>query len=106
MVSIAMVFKRLSKINIKVITPINHNRHKNSMIRQSEFLEITCNWLKAREKKLRVQGAIAFGVASHQLKKLTRYFFSQSLSEELQSRYYFRQSFESCFNKLTSGIAR
>ena len=34
---------------------------------QSEFLAITCNLLKAREKS-RVQGAIGFGFASHWLK--------------------------------------
>ena len=34
---------------------------------QSQFLAITCNSLKAREKS-RVQGAIAFGFASHWLK--------------------------------------
>ena len=34
---------------------------------QSEFLAITCNLFKAREK-LRVQGAIGFGLASHWLK--------------------------------------
>jgi len=31
---------------------------------QSEFLEITCNLLEAREKP-RVHGAIGFGFASH-----------------------------------------
>ena len=35
---------------------------------QSEFLAITCNLLKAREKS-RVQGAVCFGFASHWLKK-------------------------------------
>ena len=34
---------------------------------QSEFLEITCNLLKAREKS-RVHGAIGFGFACHWLK--------------------------------------
>ena len=34
---------------------------------QSQFLAISCNSLKAREKS-RVQGAIAFGFASHWLK--------------------------------------
>ena len=38
----------------------------NSEIKQSEFLTITCNLLKAREK-LGVQGAIGFGVVSHWL---------------------------------------
>ena len=35
---------------------------------QSEFLLITCYFLKAREKS-RLQGAIAFGFATHWLKK-------------------------------------
>ena len=39
----------------------------DSAMNQSQFLEITCNLLKAREKS-RVHGAIAFGFASHWLK--------------------------------------
>ena len=39
----------------------------DSAINQSQFLAITCSSLKAREKS-RVQGAIAFGFASHWLK--------------------------------------
>ena len=41
----------------------------NSAMNQSQFLEITCNSLEAREKS-RVQGAIGFGFgfASHWLK--------------------------------------
>ena len=39
----------------------------DSATNQSQFLEITCNTLKAREKS-RVHGAIAFGFASHWLK--------------------------------------
>ena len=38
-----------------------------SATNQSQFLEITCNTLKTREKS-RVHGAIAFGFASHWLK--------------------------------------
>ena len=38
-----------------------------SAINQSQFLAITCNSQKARENS-RVQGAIAFGFASHWLK--------------------------------------
>ena len=37
------------------------------MMNQSQFLEITCNSLKAREKS-RVHGAIGFGFASPGLK--------------------------------------
>ena len=36
----------------------------DSATSQSQFLEITCNSLKAREKS-RVHGAIGFGFASH-----------------------------------------
>jgi len=36
-------------------------------VKQSEFLEITCNLLKVREK-LRVQGTIGFGFTSNWLK--------------------------------------
>ena len=39
----------------------------NSAMNQSQFLAITCNSLKAREKS-RVRGAIGFGFASHWLK--------------------------------------
>ena len=42
-------------------------RGADSAMNQSQFLAITCNSLKAREKS-RVQGAIAFGFASHWLK--------------------------------------
>ena len=38
-----------------------------SAVNQSQFLAITCNWLKAREKS-RVHGAIGFAFASHWLK--------------------------------------
>ena len=38
-----------------------------SKMNQSQFLAITCNSLKAREKS-RVHGAIGFGFASHWLK--------------------------------------
>ena len=39
----------------------------------NQFLAITCNSLKAREKS-RVQGAIAFGFASHWLKNWRKSF--------------------------------
>ena len=39
----------------------------DSVTNQSQFLEITCNTLKAREKS-HVHGAIGFGFASHWLK--------------------------------------
>ena len=45
----------------------------DSAMNQSQFLAITCNSLKAREKS-RVQGAIAFGFASHWLKSLRESF--------------------------------
>ena len=38
----------------------------NSAVNQSEFIAITCNSLKAREKS-RVHGAIGVGFASHRL---------------------------------------
>ena len=41
----------------------------NSAMDQSQFLAITCNLPKAREKA-RVQGAIGFGFASNWLRKL------------------------------------
>ena len=50
----------------------------DSAMSQSQFLAITCNSLKAREKS-RVQGAIAFGFASHWLKNGAS-LLSQSLS--------------------------
>ena len=45
----------------------------DSAMNQSQFLAITCNSLKAREK-WRVHGAIGFGFASHWFKKLARVF--------------------------------
>ena len=54
---------------------------------QSQFLAINCNSPEAREKS-RVHGAIGFGFASRWLKNS-------------QSRNYFRQSFENCYNFLT-----
>ena len=45
----------------------------NSAVNQLQFLAITCNSLKAREKS-RVHGAIGFGFACHWLKKLARVF--------------------------------
>ena len=58
-------FKRLSK------RPITTGADR--AINQSEFLEITSNLLKAREKS-RVQGAIGFGFASHWLKNRRKIF--------------------------------
>ena len=51
------------KTKTKAITLTDHDRAMN----QSQFLAITCNLLKAREKS-RVHGAIGFGFASHWLK--------------------------------------
>ena len=59
----------------------------NSAMNQSQFLAITCNSLVAREKS-RVHGAVCFGFDSHWLKT------GASLLSQLQSRNYFRQSFE------------
>ena len=39
----------------------------DSAMNQSQFLAVTCNWLKAQEKS-HVHGAIGFGFASHWLK--------------------------------------
>ena len=76
------------------------------MIRQSEFLEITCNWLKAREKKLRVQGAIAFGVASS-IEKIDAIFFQPVTERRNCNRVItFDSHFKVALYKLTSGIAR
>ena len=43
----------------------------NSSISQSQFLAITCNSLKAREKS-RAHGTTGFGFASHWLEKPAR----------------------------------
>ena len=45
----------------------------NGAMNQSEFLAVTCNFLKAREKS-RVQGAIGIGFGSHWLKTLRNIF--------------------------------
>ena len=52
---------------MKLNTGINTYREADSAMNQSQFLAITCNLLKAREK-LRAHGAIGFGFASHSLK--------------------------------------
>ena len=52
------------KTNTKVITA---TRGANSAMNQSEFLVITCNLFKGREKS-RVQGAIGFAFPAHWLK--------------------------------------
>ena len=51
----------------------------DSAMNQSQFLAITCNSLKAREKS-RVPGAIAFGFASHWFGKTGASLLSQSQS--------------------------
>ena len=48
-------------------TKPNQNQNQSNYSDQSQFLEIICNSLKAREKS-RVHGAIGFGFASHWLK--------------------------------------
>ena len=56
----------VEKLNAKqLLRPITTGT--NSTMNQSQFLAITCNSLKAREKS-RVHGAIGFGFASHWLK--------------------------------------
>ena len=50
----------------------------DSAMNQSQFLAITCDSLKAREKS-RAHGAIGFGFASHLLKNCVS-LLSQSLS--------------------------
>ena len=54
------------KTNTKVIEPITAGA--NSAMNQSEFIAITCNLLKAREKS-HAQDTIGFGFASNWLKK-------------------------------------
>ena len=51
----------------------------NSAMNQSQFLEVTCNSLKAREK-LRVHGTIGFGFASHWLKNWRESFKPTTMS--------------------------
>ena len=46
----------------QLLRPITTGAH--SAMNQSQFLAITCNSLKAREKS-RVHGVIGFGVSSH-----------------------------------------
>ena len=55
----------------QLLRPITTGAH--SEMKQSQFLTITCNSLKAREKS-RVHGVIGFGVASHWFEKLVRVF--------------------------------
>ena len=56
-----------------------------SAMNQSEFLAITCNLLKAREKS-RMQGGIDLGGFCFSLvKKLARDFLSKSISEVLKN---------------------
>ena len=67
----------------------------NSAMNQSQFLAITCNSLKAREK-WRVHGAIGFGFSSHWLKNWPESFKPITKGKRYQSRNYIRQSFENC----------
>ena len=59
--------KLLPKKQLRPIT----TREERAM-NQSEFLAITCNMLKSREKS-RLQGAIGIGFASHWSKTGTRF---------------------------------
>ena len=67
----------------------------NSAMNQSEFLVITYNTLKGREKS-RVHRAIGFGFASHWLKNWQESFKPITKRSNRNSRNYFRQSFENC----------
>ena len=58
---------------------------------QPQFLVVTCNLLKAREKS-RVQGAIDFYFAPHWLTNWREIIWL--LTQQSQSVNYFRQSFE------------
>ena len=71
-------FERVSNECRKTNWQYQITTRANSAMNQSEFLAITCNLLKAREKS-RVRGVIGFGFASHWLKTGAR-FLSQSLS--------------------------
>ena len=81
----------------------------DSATNQSQFLEITCNTLKAREKS-RVHGAIGFGFASHWLKNWRESFKPITKLSKSQLHNYFRQSFENCSkyvrNKITAAVRR
>ena len=65
---------------------------EDSAMNQSQFLAITCNSLKAREKS-RVHSAIGFGFASHWLKNWRESF---KAINKRSNRNHFRQSFENC----------
>ena len=78
----------------------------DSAMNQSQFLAITCNSRKAREKS-RVHGAIGFGFASHWLKNWRESFkpiakrsnrnhlitFDSHLQTALETLFYFTFSF-------------
>ena len=72
----------------------------NSAMNQSQFLAITCNSLKAREKS-RVHGAIGFGFASHWLKNWRE---SYKPITKRSNRNHFWQSFEKCSNNIEGKI--
>ena len=71
---------------------------------QSEFLAITGNLRKEREKS-RVQGAIGFRFASRWLKNW-REIFKPITKSSNSKRNYFRQSFEDCSNFIGSWWCR
>ena len=80
----------------KVISPTNHNKSK-----QSEFLAITCNLLKAREKsRTQGQGAIGFGFASVWLKNYreTGATLARSRVQTPLKSWRFQASIRSCLN--------
>ena len=64
---------------------------------QSQFLAITCNSLKAREKS-RVHGELGFGFAFHWLKNWRESFkpITKRSNRNHVINIYFRQSFENC----------
>ena len=66
-IKLLAIFKRLSKTQCEGYFSDQSQQEQTARWNQSEFLEISCNLLNAREESL-VQVAIGFGFASHWLK--------------------------------------
>ena len=65
---------------------------------QSQFLAITCNLFKGREKS-RVQGAIGFAFSARWLKNLREIFKSVTTCSNLNRVISLKQSFENSSNR-------
>ena len=77
----------------------------NSAVNQSQFLAITCNSLKVREKS-RVHGTISFGFASHWLKNWRESFKPITMRSNRNHVITFDSHLKAAIELLTYGGAK